>query len=124
MFLVNDRDAVPDEKRDEAFAFQPELRLSVQGGFVPRPDLRGDGDDHWDEQIAELQFRDAVEYAVGHNISARAILAGGAWKEVRTCWFPQAEVQKVVATNIPGPAALLFGTMNPTPRTLSASIHR
>ena len=70
---------------------------------MARPDLRGGDDDHWDEQVAELQFRDAAEHAVGHNVSACAVVEGGVCREVRTAWLPRAEVEKVVsADDVPG----------------------
>lgn len=40
LFLVNRRTPAPDERRDEAFAFQAQLEVATKGCFVPRPDLR------------------------------------------------------------------------------------
>lgn len=97
VFLVNHRPPAPDVRRDAAYVFQPELSLHSLQPFVARPDLHSQGSDDWDEQVADLQFRDAVEYAVGHNISALAVTdSAGSCREVRTAWMPSADVEKVV----------------------------
>ena len=70
VFLVNQRQPAPDMTRDAAYVFQAELSLHAEQSFVPRPNLRGQHSDDWDEKVADLQYADAVEYAVGHNISA------------------------------------------------------
>ena len=64
VFLVNRRDPAPDETRDEAFAFQAQLEVECEQSFVPRPNLRSLGSDDWDERVADLQYRDACEFAV------------------------------------------------------------
>lgn len=97
VFLVNRRPPAPDVRRDVAYVFQPELRLRSALPFVPRPDLHGLRSADWDEQVADLQYRDAVEHAVGHNVAAAATLdEGRRCHEVRTAWMPMAEVEKVV----------------------------
>ncbi|MCB9520310.1 MAG: helicase [Myxococcales bacterium] len=114
VFVVNHRRA-PESGRDAAFVFQPELTLTAPGhaAFVPRPNLHGRDSEDWDDQVADLQYRDAVEYVVGHNVSAVALqtpAASGApngaqtftCQEVRSAWMPSAEVEKVVASSIPG----------------------
>ena len=69
---------------------------------MPRPDLHGrDSSDH-DELIADLQFRDAVEYAVGHNIAALAVSGPEGCREARTAWMPTADVEKVVPREVVG----------------------
>jgi len=100
VFVVNRRPPAPDVAADEAFIFQPELRLKCTAGFVERPDVRGRDSSDPDEQMADLQYRDAVEYAVGHNVSALAEVDDGHCREVRTCWMPVAEVEKVVPAEI------------------------
>jgi len=106
VFLVNRRTPAPDLTWDQAYAFQPELTLHSLSPFVPRPDPRGGGgggDDDWDEQVADLQYRDAFEFAVGHNVSAVAIEEPGKpCTAVRTAWMPTAEVEKVVPSRIEG----------------------
>ena len=102
VFLVNDR-APQRELRDEAYVFQPELTLRCDEGFVARPDLRGMGEADWDERVADLQYRDACEYAVGHGISTRATVeGGGACHSVSTTWIPTAEVERVEPARIEG----------------------
>ena len=101
VFLVNERS--PDLERPYSrFAFQPRLRLesSEAHAFVARPDLRGSdgapGGDDSDERIADVQYRDVVEYAVGHGVSARSIVdAEGICRAVETEWIPDAAVERV-----------------------------
>jgi helicase-like protein len=101
VFLVNERPPAPDVRRDAAFVFQPELRLRCSRPFVPRPDVRGlDGGD-WDEKLAALQYRDAFEYVVGHNVAAVALTGEqGRCHEVRSEWMPSAEVEKVIPAEV------------------------
>ena len=73
VFLVNQRSPAPDATRDAAYLFQPQLVLHGQTPFVPRPDLHGLGSRDRDESVADLQYRDVVEYSVGHNVSAMAL---------------------------------------------------
>ncbi|NBD16834.1 MAG: hypothetical protein GVY04_12055 [Cyanobacteria bacterium] len=54
-----------------------------------------------DLRIADLQYRDVWEYAVGHNISVKAITHNGACHHIETTWLPIAAVEKVVARDIP-----------------------
>jgi len=101
VFVVNHRPAGDDFSRDAAYVFQPELTLTAAESFVARPNLRGHDSDDWDDKVADLQFADAVEYGVGHNISAVALTEGRACRQVRTAWMPTADVEKVVPTEIP-----------------------
>ena len=102
VFLVNRRTHAPDAERDAAYVFQPELAVHAQDVFVARPDLHGQGSDDADEKVADLQYRDVVEYAVGHNIAAVAVReASGDCREARTTWMPSADVEKVVARDLP-----------------------
>ena len=97
VFFVNQRPPAADPQRDIAYVFQPELTLYTHKPFVPRPDLHGQHSEDWDERVADLQYRDAVEYAVGHNVSALATcLPGHACREVRSAWMPTADVEKVI----------------------------
>jgi helicase-like protein len=100
VFLVNHRKPAADMMRDAAYVFQAELSLHVPQSFVPRPNLRGRHSDDWDEQVADLQYADAVEYAVGHNISAVAVTEDGPCREVHTSWMPSADVEKVVPAHL------------------------
>lgn len=105
VFLVNQR--VPNPERAyRAFAFQATLELRSPEPFVARPDLRGclggEVSNDWDEQVVDLQYRDAFEYVVGHGVSATAERDGeGRSHVVRTTWIPTAEVEKVSPVTIP-----------------------
>ncbi len=101
VFLVNRRDPAPDESRDEAFAFQAQLEVSCEEPFVPRPNLRSLGSDDWDERVADLQYRDACEFAVGHSVATQVVLTDAHCHEVRTCWIPEAEVERVAPAELP-----------------------
>jgi hypothetical protein len=103
VFLVNERASAPDVRRDEGFVFQAALELAHKTGFVPRPDLRGRRGDDWDERVAGLQYRDVCEHAVGHGVATHSTLdPDGHCRKVRTCWVPQAEIERVEAAQIVG----------------------
>ena len=105
VFLVNNRD--PNQRQGySAFAFQANLALTSPEPFVPRPDLRGSQasalNDDWDEQVADLQYRDIFEYAVGHGVSATAChIDTPVCHTVETEWIPQAEVERVEPSLLP-----------------------
>lgn len=103
IFLVNDRKPVGDAERDRAFIFQAQLEIkSDEIPFVPRPDPRSKSND-WDERVADLQYRQDYEYAVGHNISAGYELDDvGYCQKIYTTWMPSADVEKVIASPIAG----------------------
>lgn len=99
LFLTNERKkAVTLVERDQQSAFQAELELVCSQGFVPRLDPhsgRSGGD--WDEAVNALQFRDASEFGVGHNVGVAVDLdSNGGCSCLRTTWIPQATVEKVV----------------------------
>jgi hypothetical protein len=104
VFLVNKR-TKQHEDAWTCFAFQASLTLSCEASFVPRPDLRSGRDlNEWDEQVADLQYRDAYEFAVGHGTSATwaaNAASGDACSTVRTTWVPMAEVERVAPADIP-----------------------
>jgi hypothetical protein len=103
LFLVNRRKPAPDEVRDTAFAFQAALEVRGAQPFVPRPNLRGVESDDWDERVADLQYRDVCEHAVGHGISTRAVVDEQCvCREVHTRWIPSAEVERVAPSPIEG----------------------
>lgn len=103
VFLVNYRPPAPDERRDEAMAFQTRVTLQLDPPLVPRPNLRGFGAEDWDEQVADLQYRETFEYAVGHGVATHAVVApDGTCRTVMTEWLPQAEVERVEPAPIDG----------------------
>ena len=100
VFLVNRRQPV-EGAREQAWAFQAGLVVKTAVPLVPRPDVRSSDD--WDDRVADLQYRDIVEHAVGHNVSVRVHCDDrGDCREIETTWIPQAEVEKVIATSIKG----------------------
>ena len=102
MFLVNRRPQAPDDTRDTAFAFQAQIEVSCESPLVPRPDLRGLESAEWDERVADLQYRDVGEFAVGHGVSTESLIADdGTCRSVRTVWLPHAEVERVAPESIP-----------------------
>jgi hypothetical protein len=112
VFVVNRRE--PDEEHPfRAFVFQTKLTLESPVPFVPRPDLRGaeaTESDDWDDRVADLQYRDVCEYAVGHGVSATwqrppETAASGSQsnscRKLETTWIPRAEVELVAPSAIP-----------------------
>jgi hypothetical protein len=104
VFLVNRRKPIEgrEQLKDTAFAFQASLTLQADRPFVPRPNPRGRTGDDTDERIADLQYRDVMEYGVGHGTSTRASVSEGTSSRVSTTWVPQAEVERVEPERITG----------------------
>ena len=103
VFVVNRRQpSEDDDVQDTAFAFQVEMAVEADRPFVPRHDPRGLCSDDWDERLADLHYRDAAEYAVGHNVSVRAETPDGECRRVHAEWMPHAAVERVVPSHIPG----------------------
>ena len=100
-FLVNRRR--PDEAQpDRAYAFQAEIEVRTDEGFVPRPDLRGAHGGDWDDRVADLHYADTPEYATGHGVSAEWDLVDRECRSIRTAWVGTAEVEKTATANVPG----------------------
>jgi hypothetical protein len=107
LFVVNRRQADGNASRDEALLFQLEYQLCCEVGFLARPDLTGEGGSDLDDQINDLQYRNAFEYAVGHGVAAqpvagslRADLGGPEAPRVdavEIAWIPRAEFKPVAA---------------------------
>lgn len=102
IFVVNRRHPAPDEVSDEGFIFQAELEVHIGKSFIPRPNLRSLGSKDWDERVADLQYRDACEFSVGHSVSTEAVVEDGYCQTVKTCWIPTAQVERVAPSSIPG----------------------
>jgi hypothetical protein len=100
LFLVNRRPPAPNELRDVAFIFQAQLIVKADAALIPRANHRGLLSTDWDERVADLQYRNAVEYAVGHGISTTARIVDSACYEVETQWIPQADVERVAPAPI------------------------
>ncbi len=102
IFLVNRRRPAPKDRRDEACAFQAALEAKCDAGWAARPDPRAMASDDWDDRVADLQYRDLGEYAVGHNAATAATVEDGVCRLVRTAWLPQGEVEQVQPRDLPG----------------------
>jgi hypothetical protein len=101
IFLVNHRQPKPDARKDESIAFQARLAVESAEPLVSRPDLRGGNTDDWDERVADLQYRDVQDFAVGHGVAATAtVTSDDTCSEVATCWIPDAEVERVDPADI------------------------
>ncbi|MGH8245332.1 MAG: DISARM system helicase DrmA, partial [Gammaproteobacteria bacterium] len=96
LFVVNQRGVGERGRQDEPFIFQVELELEYAGGFVARPNRQGEHVPDWDDRVADLQFRNRFEYAVGHGVSVEVLPQGEKVTRVRTSWLPRFEVRRVV----------------------------
>lgn len=96
IFLVNYRRPATDDRKDEGLIFQATLTVLSEQSFVARPNLRGLDHDDWDERVADLQYRDICEFAVGHGVATKAAKSGlDECHEVTTEWMPMADVERV-----------------------------
>lgn len=96
IFLVNYRPPAPDERKDEGLIFQACLKVHSDHSLVARPNLRGFDTDDWDERVADLQYRDVCEFAVGHGVATKATQSDADHcHDVATEWMPVADVEKV-----------------------------
>jgi hypothetical protein len=105
LFLVNRRQPLLEpEFEDEAMAFQAEIEIDSTSPIVARADLSGREADDIDARIADLHYRDIVDWAVGHNVSieAEGDTENGTCRYVRTCWLPMAFVPRLVPGDIAG----------------------
>lgn len=77
LFLINEQPE-PDELKDAAWVFQPEISVRASDGspiFVRRAGEEALGGDELDAQeraLLAMQYRDHVEFAVGHGTSVHA----------------------------------------------------
>lgn len=95
LFVVNAR-AGQKHFKDERFVFQVGLELECPDGFLPRPNMADQMREAWDARVADLQFRDAFEFAVGHGVSVEGPPTEGPVTTVRTTWLPRHEVRRVM----------------------------
>lgn len=104
VFLVNKRPVVvEDDSHDTAFVFQPELQLTCPEGFVPRPNVQGLGSSEYDDNVADVQYYDVHEFAVGHAVSVKLLdCPPGGCTKLATDWTPVAQVEKVVPAHCQG----------------------
>ncbi|HUG35567.1 MAG TPA: hypothetical protein VML54_01380, partial [Candidatus Limnocylindrales bacterium] len=104
LFLVNDRPPTSEKDREEEqFAFQVCYSLHCEAGFVPRANLLGEKSSDPDDRVADLQYRERREYAVGHGVSVEtAKEEAGRVTRVHTTHLPLAVVRRVEARQLPG----------------------
>lgn len=103
VFLVNKRLEPAPAWRDVACAYQVELSLGCAEGLVPQHDLSRLSRDDWDDQLADLHYRDAPAHAVGLGCATEAVRdADGVVRRVRTTHLPRAAVERTVAADVPG----------------------
>ncbi len=102
LFVVNHRRPVTEAGRgDMAFVFQVSLELRHEQGLVARPNRRDEPSTDPDDRVADLQFRDCVEWAVGHGVATEPLREGERVVGARTVWIPRAEVRPVVSHDLP-----------------------
>ncbi|MCA9610381.1 MAG: DISARM system helicase DrmA, partial [Myxococcales bacterium] len=96
LFLVNERPTL-EQDRDLSFVFQVQFTLHSEVGFLSRPNRRGEGADDDDQRILALNFRDKVEWAVGHNTSIEppTVDNDNRARHLSTTQLPQYEVRRV-----------------------------
>ncbi|GAA5316353.1 MAG: DISARM system helicase DrmA [Candidatus Pelagadaptatus aseana] len=106
LFLVNAQEE-PEENKDTAWLFQPEIRVRASDDapnksiFRRRPLTLADSDDH-ERKALEMIYRKKVEFAVGHGVAIHAVTDTSNVDhavEVRTTIMPQHEVP---VTETPG----------------------
>lgn len=96
LFLVNRRPVPEKGPLDEACVFQVSLEVRPEAGLRPRGNPQGleraDGkpvDRHEDDLVADLQFRGALEWAVGHGVSVEPVKEGEAIVVVSNLEIPE-----------------------------------
>ncbi|HKI20543.1 MAG TPA: hypothetical protein VKA15_21825, partial [Isosphaeraceae bacterium] len=103
VYVVNTREPISGAAKDRSTAFQAELAVTCADGFVPRPSLSGLNSSDDDDRVADLQYANVYEFAVGHNVSAVArVDEHNQCRTVRTAWVPKAQVERVEPARLTG----------------------
>jgi hypothetical protein len=106
VFVLNDRTCRDGKLTYRDIICQVVLELECREGFLGRPDLRGlvfTDEVDLDERVADLHYRDVLEYASGHGVAAAPpVLADGRCHAVRSTWIPVGEVPRVDHLSLPG----------------------
>ena len=103
VFLVNRRREPHARYRDLAYAYQVRIALGCANGFEPQHDLSRIDRDDWDEQLADLHYRDAAAYAVGLGCAAGHVVEDdGIVRHVHSTHLPRAAVERTVTTPVAG----------------------
>jgi len=98
LFLVNRRQPMPALSADEAFVFQTSLAVRTEAGLVARPNMKTSNE--WDDRLADVQFRNNFEFAVGHGVGVEVIREAGAVVGAKTQWIPSAEVKPITTRDV------------------------
>ncbi|WP_016744458.1 DISARM system helicase DrmA [Rhizorhabdus wittichii] len=108
VFLVNKRDNRTGRRyHDLSYAYQVRLALSTPAGFVAQYDLSRIARTDWDDQLADLHYRDAATYAVGLGCATgHQSDPDGVVRRVFTTAMPRASVERTVASSKVGPVEL------------------
>jgi len=117
LFLVNGQ-TEPETSEEEAWLFQPELRVSSQDEsavFRRRPGsgLLGDEDslDAEERRLLAMQYRRQVEFAVGHGVAVHAEVDPAdpeAARSITTRVVPLVDVPATEVRNLPGLEGLVL----------------
>jgi hypothetical protein len=106
LFVVNRRPIPKTGPIDEACIFQVSFDVRPDANLLPRSDPRGEdpSESHEDDRIADLQFRDRKEWAVGHGVSVEPIVGedGVTALGARTVWVPRATAHGVAYVDVEG----------------------
>lgn len=103
VFLVNKRLEPAPRYRDLACAYQARIGLRCSHGFVGQHDLSRIARDDWDEQLADLHYRDAAAHAVGLGCATgHEADADGIVRRVHTTHLPRAAVERTVPMPLAG----------------------
>jgi hypothetical protein len=108
VFLVNKRDTrVGRRFQDLAYAYQVRLDLHCASEFLAQHDLSRIARTDWDDQLADLHYRDAAAYAVGLGCATgHRMDEDGLVRTVHTTAMPRASVERTVASNAVGEVEL------------------
>ncbi len=100
LFLINAQ-TEPKIRRDEAWLFQPELRVQAPNGeaiFVRRQLPSALGSEDPEDRSMAMLYRHEVEFAVGHGVGVHAEISPFAWDhavEVKTVVVPAYDVEQM-----------------------------
>lgn len=103
VFLVNKRREPASRYRDLAYAYQVRIELRCPGGFAGQHDMSRVARDDWDEQLADLHYRDAAAYAVGLGCATgHTVEDDGTVTRVYTTHMPRAAVERTITAPVAG----------------------
>jgi hypothetical protein len=115
LFLVNGQTPAEDAKEEEAWLFQPELRVEANDGeavFRKRPSPfefeELDALDAEERKVLSMQYRDHIEFAVGHGVGIYAEVEPDDPQRARSVstrivpWYDVPATESPSAEEIPG----------------------